>query len=147
MNYFAEIQTIVCSAKNECIRMERLQEKTRKREVVFARQCVMYFLNMFTDESWFTIAAHYGKDHATAMHAVDHINDLIDTDRKIAEKITRYKIEIEELIKFESNLKADRLIEVKEILHVKIASGDIISIELISAYNRLIENLAKTSVV
>lgn len=147
MNYFAEIQSIICSPKNECIQVERLQDKTRKREVVFARQCVMYFLNMFTAESWFKIADHYGKDHATAMHAVDHINDLIDSDKKIADKITRYKLEIEGLIEFENNLKTDRLIEIKEILHVKISNGDRISLELISAYNRLIENLSKPGVV
>lgn len=134
---FLLIQQIVCLG--QWLPTETLQSKTRKREVVFARQLIMYFLVEHTKESWAQIAAHYGKDHATAMHAYKTINNLIDTDRKIKAKIILYNFQIEALVNFENNIVADKICEIKELLKMQIDGGFLISYETVAVYNKLLE--------
>lgn len=75
------IQKIVCDYFN--MPMELLKSKTRKREVVQARQISMYFAKSMTKSSLATIGAHCGgKDHATVLHACRTVNNLIDTDKR-----------------------------------------------------------------
>lgn len=55
--------------------------KTRKREVVEARQLSMTFAKVFTNCSLRTIGDEFGgKDHATVLHAEKTINNLYETD-------------------------------------------------------------------
>ena len=56
--------------------------KTRKRQVVQARQIAMYFAKNMTKSSLSSIGAHCGKDHATVLHACRTVNNLIETDKK-----------------------------------------------------------------
>jgi chromosomal replication initiation ATPase DnaA len=86
---FQEIQQIIC--KGEGITPSLLQDKTRKREIVFTRQTVIYFLHRYTRESLLKIGKHYGKDHATALHSIKVIKNLIETDRIIRTKIANYE--------------------------------------------------------
>jgi len=83
------IQKIVCDYFD--MPLELLKSKTRKREVVQARQIAMYFSKCFTKSSLATIGLHCGgKDHATVLHACRTVNNLMDTDK-------RFKNYIEEL--------------------------------------------------
>ena len=60
-----------------------LKSKTRKRQVVQARQIAMYFAKNMTKSSLSNIGAHCGgKDHATVLHACRTVNNLIETDKK-----------------------------------------------------------------
>ncbi|MCL1822128.1 MAG: chromosomal replication initiator protein DnaA [Prolixibacteraceae bacterium] len=62
--------------------VDSLQEKTRKREIVQARQLTMYFSKNLTKFSLSNIGANIGnKDHATVLHACKTINNLIETDK------------------------------------------------------------------
>ena len=62
--------------------IELMQSKTRKREVVQARQIAMYFAKSLTKASLANIGYHCGrKDHATVLHACRTVNNLIDTDK------------------------------------------------------------------
>lgn len=73
--------------------VEMMKSKTRKREVVQARQIAMYFSKSMTKSSLATIGAHCGgKDHATVLHACRTVNNLMDTDK-------RFKSYIDELEK------------------------------------------------
>jgi len=64
---------------------------TRKREIVQVRQVAMYFAKQLTKMSLKSIGARLGKkDHATVLHAINTVNDLMQTDR-------RFKNQIEEL--------------------------------------------------
>lgn len=73
--------------------IELLKSKTRKREVVQARQIAMYFSKSLTKASLANIGLHCGgKDHATVLHACRTVNNLMETDK-------RFKIYIEELEK------------------------------------------------
>lgn len=62
--------------------VEALQTKTRKREVVQARQIAMYFSKSLTKCSLASIGAQIGsKDHATVLHACKTVNNLKDTEK------------------------------------------------------------------
>ena len=75
------IQKVVCDYFD--LPIEMLKSKTRKRQVVQARQIAMYFAKSMTKSSLSNIGAHCGgKDHATVLHACRTVNNLIDTDKK-----------------------------------------------------------------
>jgi chromosomal replication initiator protein len=85
------IQKVVCDYFD--LPIELLKSKTRKREVVQARQIAMYFAKSMTKSSLATIGLHCGgKDHATVLHACRTVNNLMDTDK-------RFKNYIDELNK------------------------------------------------
>ncbi|MFN3917766.1 MAG: chromosomal replication initiator protein DnaA [Flavobacteriales bacterium] len=63
--------------------IEILKSKTRKREVVQARQITMFFAKKMTKSSLANIGAHCGgKDHATVLHACRTVNNLSETDKQ-----------------------------------------------------------------
>lgn len=75
------IQKVVCDYFN--LPIELLKSKTRKREVVQARQIAMYFAKQMTKSSLASIGAHTGgKDHATVLHACKTVNNLMETDKR-----------------------------------------------------------------
>jgi len=85
------IQKIVCNYYN--IGLEQLQSRTRKREIVQARQVAMYFSKSLTKSSLATIGSQIGgKDHATVLHACKTVNNLIETDK-------RFRLQIDEIEK------------------------------------------------
>jgi chromosomal replication initiator protein len=62
--------------------VETLQAKTRKREIVQARQIAMFFSKSMTKSSLASIGAQIGgKDHATVLHACKTVSNLKDTDK------------------------------------------------------------------
>lgn len=74
------IKKIVCDYFN--ISVDQLNSTSRKREIVQARQLAMYFAKNITKSSLASIGAEIGgKDHATVLHAVKTVNNLIDTDK------------------------------------------------------------------
>ena len=75
------IQKVVCDYFD--LPIELLKSKTRKREVVQARQIAMYFAKKMTKSSLASIGAHCGgKDHATVLHACRTVNNLQETDKQ-----------------------------------------------------------------
>jgi len=75
------IQKIVCDYFG--LPIDQIHAKTRKREVVQARQVAMYFSKKHTKSSLATIGLQCGnKDHATVLHACKTIANLIDTDKQ-----------------------------------------------------------------
>ncbi|WMJ72750.1 chromosomal replication initiator protein DnaA [Cytophagaceae bacterium ABcell3] len=63
--------------------VDSLKAKTRKREIVIARQVSMYFSKNYTNMSLKTIGYHFGnRDHSTVIHAISAVNDMMDTDKK-----------------------------------------------------------------
>ncbi len=83
------IQKVVCNYYN--IGLEQLQSKTRKREIVQARQVAMFFSKSLTKSSLATIGSQIGgKDHATVLHACKTVNNLIETDK-------RFRLQVDEI--------------------------------------------------
>ncbi len=88
------IQKVVCDYYR--IPIDLMQSKTRKREIVQARQVSMFFSKSMTKSSLASIGAQIGgKDHATVLHACKTVNNLIDTDKHFRHQIA----EIEKKIK------------------------------------------------
>ncbi len=74
------ISKVVCDYFNMSV--ESIQTKTRKREIVQARQITMYFSKTLTKYSLASIGAQIGnKDHATVLHACKTVTNLKDTDK------------------------------------------------------------------
>ena len=74
------IQKVVCDYFD--LPIELMKSKTRKREVVQARQIAMYFSKKMTKSSLANIGMHCGgKDHATVLHACRTVNNLSETDK------------------------------------------------------------------
>ncbi|MBN8857692.1 MAG: chromosomal replication initiator protein DnaA [Sphingobacteriales bacterium] len=80
------IQKMVCDYFN--LPYERLLQKTRKREIVQARQITMYLAKQFTKNSLKTIGEHFGgRDHTTVIHSCQTVKDLMDTDGMFRESV------------------------------------------------------------
>jgi len=74
------IQKVVCDYFD--LPIELLKSKTRKREVVQARQIAMFFSKKLTKSSLAKIGQQCGgKDHATVLHACRTVNNLSETDK------------------------------------------------------------------
>jgi chromosomal replication initiator protein len=74
-----EIQRIVSEFYD--IPPDLLRAKTRKQEVVLARQVAMYLSKKLTNSSLKTIGLHFGgRDHSTVIHAYQSVEDHLSTD-------------------------------------------------------------------
>ena len=82
------VQKVVCEYFN--ISRDELLSKTRKRNIVQARQIAMYMSrNLISNCSLSTIGAEIGgKDHATVLHACTTVSDLMSTDKTFKQYVT-----------------------------------------------------------
>jgi len=68
--------------------IDMLKSKTRKRNIVQARQISMYFAKNLTKSSLANIGKHFGgRDHSTVIHAYQTVLDLMQTDNKFKNKV------------------------------------------------------------
>ena len=89
------ITKIVCEEMN--IDENKVRDKTRKQEIVIARQLAMYLAKELTRISLKNVGLYFGgRDHSTVIHACTSIQNLIDTDANFAEiaKSIKNKIEL-----------------------------------------------------
>lgn len=87
------ISKIVCDYFG--IEVDALQSKTRKREIVQARQIAMFFSKSLTNNSLSAIGAKIGrKDHATVLHACKTVNNLLETDRDFKCQIQKIEAQL-----------------------------------------------------
>ncbi|MEZ4700544.1 MAG: chromosomal replication initiator protein DnaA [Rhodothermales bacterium] len=85
-----EIQRICCEYFD--ITEDLVRGKTRKREVVQARQVAMYFSKELTQHSLKTIGLYFGgRDHSTVIHANQSIENQIETNAKFAGMIAEIR--------------------------------------------------------
>lgn len=74
------------------ISVEDLKDKTRKKEIVIARQVAMYLCKEYTNHSLKSIGYHFGgRDHSTVIHAVQSVSDMMDIDTKFAHSMDDLK--------------------------------------------------------
>ena len=82
-----EIQRVVCDYLK--IPEDLVRARTRKREIVQARQVAMFFTKQLTKHSLKTIGLHFGgRDHSTVIHAVQSVSDQVDTDPSFREMVS-----------------------------------------------------------
>jgi chromosomal replication initiator protein len=92
------IQKLV--AEHFSVPVETLAGKTRKRQIVIARQLSMYLAKNLTDKSLKAIGEQFGgRDHSTVIYSYKAVQDLLDTDVFIKETVS----ELEKKIKMSLN--------------------------------------------
>lgn len=88
------IQKIVCEYFE--VPIEKLKEKTRKRQFVQARQLSMYLAKNYTKNSLKVIGKYFGgRDHSTVIHSCQSIKDLLDTDPDFKEAVEEIQKKIQ----------------------------------------------------
>mgnify|MGYP001619454932 CR=1 FL=1 len=89
-----EIQRIVC--EHLSIPPDLLRAKTRKQEIVTARQIAMYLSKELTNSSLKTIGLHFGgRDHSTVIHAYQTVEDTMKEDQKMKSMVQQLKSKLE----------------------------------------------------
>jgi chromosomal replication initiator protein len=84
------IQRTVCEYFS--IPEDLLRAKTRKQEIVNARQIAMYLVKELTNASLKTIGLHFGgRDHSTVIHAYQSVEDQMRVDSKYQAHIQQIK--------------------------------------------------------
>jgi len=88
------IQRSVCEFFD--IPEDLIRAKTRKQEVVNARQIAMYLAKELTNSSLKTIGLHFGgRDHSTVIHSYQTIEDQIRSDEKFCDTVKQLRKKIE----------------------------------------------------
>ncbi len=89
-----KIESTVCDYFG--INSDALLSKTRRREIVQARQIAMYLGRNLTNISLASIGKRIGnKDHATVLHACNTVTNLIETDRSFKQYVTDIERQLE----------------------------------------------------
>ena len=87
------ITSLVCDSLK--IDENKIRDKTRKKEIVFARQIAMYLSKDLTKSSLKTIGLHFGgRDHSTVIHACASVEESLSKDKYIKELIDNLKNKI-----------------------------------------------------
>ena len=88
-----KIQKVVCDYFE--LSMDVLHSKSRKREIVQARQIAMYLAKNYTKNSLQNIGLQIGKrDHATVLHACKTVNNLMDTDKSFKSSLKELELKL-----------------------------------------------------
>lgn len=88
-----KIQKVVCDYFE--LSMDVLHSKSRKREIVQARQIAMYLAKNHTKNSLQNIGSQIGKrDHATVLHACKTVNNLMDTDKGFKSSLKELELKL-----------------------------------------------------
>ena len=74
----------------------KIRDKTRRKEVVLARQIAMYLSKELTKSSLKTIGLHFGgRDHSTVIHAYNSIESSMQSDLQLKETLNSLRTNIE----------------------------------------------------
>ncbi len=89
-----DIQRVV--SDHLAIPEDLMRAKTRKQEVVNARQIAMYLTKELTNSSLKTIGLHFGgRDHSTVIHAYQSVEDSMKTDEKQRKTVDVIRVKLE----------------------------------------------------
>jgi len=88
------IKVLICKLLE--ITDQEIIGKSRKRDIVSARQIIMYLAKQYTPSSYKEIGKSFGgRDHSTVIHACKSIKDQMDTNPLFRDKVKRLEREIE----------------------------------------------------
>ncbi|MBK8623587.1 MAG: chromosomal replication initiator protein DnaA [Saprospiraceae bacterium] len=83
-------------AKHFELPVDKIQGKTRLREVVIARQLSMYLAKTYTNSSLKTIGDSFGgRDHSTVLYSLKAVQDMMDTDIVFKDTVTALEKKLE----------------------------------------------------
>lgn len=119
---------------------------TRKRDIVERRQVAIYILRNHTELSLSKIGGIFKKDHATALHAIRTIKNLIEVDKKIMYYVASIKVKINSIfpvLDIPQKNVYEELVYVKELNH-KLVHRDINRKSDLKKTKSFIDSLPKT---
>tara|TARA_S200002703_G_C3792128_1_gene244467 strand:+ start:78 stop:479 length:402 start_codon:yes stop_codon:yes gene_type:complete len=88
----------------------KLDEQTRRFEVVFARGCYFKICRELTKNSFQKIGNTLGKNHATVMHGIKTVNDLIETDKDLKDQFNQLLNKFSEYNKIKEKMNITQLV-------------------------------------
>lgn len=71
--------------------LEQILKQDRRREIVFARNCLIYFLFKYTKMSKVAISLLLKRNHTSIIHSLKALQDLIDTEEKVSDTIVEIR--------------------------------------------------------
>jgi chromosomal replication initiator protein len=78
------------------VSLEKIQGKTRKREVVMARQLSMYLAKNYTTQPLKEIGKNFGgRDHSTVIYSIKAVQDLMDTDHLFKDTVAELEKKVQ----------------------------------------------------
>lgn len=89
----AYIEQVVCTYLE--VHPKTLGGVKRTRDIVFARQVIMFLIRRYSTLSLMNIGKRYNKDHTTVIHSLRTINNLMDTDPVVRSKVRHLESEIQ----------------------------------------------------
>ncbi len=88
------ITKIVCNYLN--VAENKIRDKTRKKEIVLARQLAMYLSKELTKSSLKSIGLQFGgRDHSTVIHACNAVEESLNKDPNMKDIVKAIKTQIE----------------------------------------------------
>lgn len=71
------------------VKVEEINSRSRKQPISYIRQLIIYVASKYTEESLAQIGINVGgRNHATVLHSINQIKNLVDTDSKTREDIS-----------------------------------------------------------
>ena len=127
----------IISAVNEMYGVD-CEINTRRRDIVIPRQIAMYFIHKFIGVTLAENGNYFKRDHATVIHALKCVNNIIESKSKLDDD---FKLNIKEL---DCDLKRHLSLSDEEIKKLDIRD-DIM--QIIEKYNLLGLNYLKQELV
>ena len=80
------------AAEHYRISLDDVRGKSRKKEIVIARQAAMHLAKEYTNHSLKSIGNYFGgRDHSTVIHALQSVNDMLATDQQFKRSLEDLK--------------------------------------------------------
>ena len=88
-----DIKRVVCDFYH--INEKELCSSTRRQPISQIRQITIYFASKLTNQSIVQIGQDIGgRSHSTVLHSISHVENLIETDKKVKDEIARLEDEL-----------------------------------------------------
>lgn len=102
-----------------------IAEKTRRFDVVFARGCYFKLCRELTKNSFKKIGDSVGKNHATVIHGIRTVNDLVETDRQLKSEMDGLMNKFSEYNKIKEKMSITQLVREYNKLLLQIGEKDV----------------------
>ena len=84
-----QMMKVICTLTK--VEWSEMKGKCRKRELNDVRQTAMWIIRKGTSMSFYDVGKVFNRHHATVLHAVKNVEDLIQTDNK-------YRADVEQIL-------------------------------------------------
>jgi hypothetical protein len=93
-------------------------KKTRKAEVVFARQVSAYLIRKYTQITLKEIGTVFNQDHSSILHGIRKVQDLMDVDKYIRKQVN----DIDKIVQFKSQAFVEEMNIEKDYYYIDLSN-------------------------